>query len=61
MRVFLVKPNWFVHTRKAPKLANRAISRVEPVLESNLEALEHFFFDAFDISELAPTESHHSF
>jgi hypothetical protein len=31
-----------------------AISRVEPVLESNLEALEHLFFDAFDVSELAP-------
>ena len=30
-------------------------SRIEPVLESNLEALEHLFFDVFDVSELAPT------
>jgi hypothetical protein len=30
-------------------------SRVEPVLELNLEALEHLFFDVFDIRELAPT------
>jgi|SRR6516162_1430326 len=39
--------------RKATK-ASQAISRVEPVLESNLEALEHLFFDVFDVSELAP-------
>jgi hypothetical protein len=29
-------------------------SRVKPVLESNLEPLEHLFFDVPDISELAP-------
>jgi len=27
---------------------------IEPVLESNLEALEHLFFAVFDVSELAP-------
>jgi hypothetical protein len=26
-----------------------------PVLELNLEAPEHLFFDCFDVSELAPT------
>jgi hypothetical protein len=31
-----------------------AISWIEPVLESSFEALEHLFFDAFDVSELAP-------
>ena len=30
-------------------------SWIEPVLELNLEAVEHFFFDAFDVSEAAPT------
>jgi hypothetical protein len=30
------------------------ISWIEPVLESNFEALEHFFFDVFDVNELAP-------
>jgi len=29
-------------------------SWIEPVLELNLEAVEHFFFDAFDVSEPAP-------
>ena len=31
-----------------------AISWIEPVLESNFEALEHLFFYAFDVSKLAP-------
>src|SRR5262249_55933956 len=30
-------------------------SWIEPVLELSLESLEHLFFDAFDVSELAPT------
>jgi hypothetical protein len=30
-------------------------SRIEPVFELNLEALEHLFFDAFDVSEPTPT------
>ena len=41
-------------TEYFPFRAVAPISRVEPVLESNLEALEHLFFDVFDISELAP-------
>jgi hypothetical protein len=32
-----------------------AVSRIEPVLELNLEALEHFFLDVSDVSELPPT------
>jgi hypothetical protein len=31
------------------------ISIIEPVLKANLEALKHLSFDAFDVSELAPT------
>src|SRR6516225_9023389 len=31
-----------------------AISWIEPVLESNFEALEHLFFYAFDVSKLTP-------
>ena len=31
------------------------LSRIEPVLELNLEALEHLSFDASDVSELTPT------
>src|SRR5215475_13414816 len=31
------------------------LSWIEPVLELKLEALEHLFCDAFDVSELAPT------
>jgi hypothetical protein len=31
-----------------------AVSRIEPVLELNLEALEHLFFDISDVSELPP-------
>ena len=30
-------------------------SRIEPVLEVNLEALEHLFFNVFDVGELTPT------
>jgi hypothetical protein len=30
-------------------------SRIKPLLEMRLEALEHLFFDVFDVSELAPT------
>jgi hypothetical protein len=30
-------------------------SRIEPVLELNLEALEHLLFDVSDVSELPPT------
>jgi hypothetical protein len=30
-------------------------SRIKPVLESSLEALEHLFFDMSDVSELTPT------
>ena len=36
-------------------------SRIEPVLEVNLEAREHLFFYVFDVGELAPNESHRSF
>ena len=31
------------------------VSWIEPVLELNLETPEHLFFDAFNVSELAPT------
>jgi len=30
-------------------------SRIKPLLEMSLEALEHLFFDVFDIGEPAPT------
>jgi hypothetical protein len=30
-------------------------SRIDPLLEMSLEALEHLFFDVFDIGEPAPT------
>jgi hypothetical protein len=40
--------------RLARALVRPAISWIEPVLESSFEALEHLFFDAFDVSELAP-------
>jgi hypothetical protein len=30
-------------------------SRIKPLLELSLEALEHLFFDVFDIGEPAPT------
>jgi hypothetical protein len=30
-------------------------SRIKPLLEMSLEALEHLFFDVFDIDEPAPT------
>jgi len=31
------------------------VSWIEPVLEFPLEALEHLFFDALNVCELAPT------
>ena len=33
----------------------RSVLRIEPVLEVNLEALKHLFFDVLNVSELAPT------
>ena len=40
-----------------PSLANidSLSSRIEPFLEMSLEALEHLFFDVFDVGEPAPT------
>src|SRR6516162_2562079 len=34
-----------------------AYLRIEPVLKSDLESLEHLFFDVFDVSELGPTSN----
>ena len=30
-------------------------SRIKPLLEMRLEALEHLFFNVFDVGELVPT------
>ena len=32
-------------------------SRIEPVIESDLESLKHLLFDVFDVSELGPTRN----
>jgi hypothetical protein len=39
-----------------PWLARISLSsRIKPLLEMRLEALEHLFFNVFDVSELTPT------
>jgi hypothetical protein len=35
----------------------RRFSGIEPVLESDLEPVEHLLFDVFDVSELGPTSN----
>jgi hypothetical protein len=50
---FVVQPNCS-STSIAKIQAGAVFSWIEPVLESSFEALEHLFFDAFDVSELAP-------
>ena len=49
----------FTTARVDRSLAHRL--RIEPIFEVNLDALEHPFFNVFDVGELAPNESHRSF
>ena len=37
------------------RLSLHMSSRIKPLLKVHLEALEHLFFDVFDVGELAPT------
>jgi hypothetical protein len=47
------------HPRSFPALQQFALillsSRIKPLLEMHLEALEHLFFNVFDVGEPVPT------
>jgi hypothetical protein len=51
----VAESSFLITTAPKTNQSQPAVSRIEPVLELNLEALEHLFFDCFDVSELAPT------